>query len=64
MAVKTEQSTTLKPGQRKEDVHNAAKKSECRKQMFDTKWEELVIRKDKLTGKLVGLFACCAGVSV
>jgi len=32
--------------------------------LFDKKWEAFVIKKDKLTGNLVGKLACCAGSPV
>jgi hypothetical protein len=63
MTTKPEQINTLKFCRRKNNISSASKK-ECRAPMFESEWEEFVIKKEPATGRLVALFACCAGATV
>ena len=53
MAAETEKVETLKARFRKNKRRSIEKSEEFYKRMFETRWEVLVVKKDKLTGQLI-----------
>ncbi len=60
MAAKEKRIEKFKADCRTISSPNAGTNAESNKNLFDRQWEVFVIKRDEVTGKLVGRTACCA----
>jgi hypothetical protein len=60
MVAKEKRIEKFKAGCRTMSSNIAGTNAESSKNLFDREWEVFVVKRDELTGKLVGRTACCA----
>jgi hypothetical protein len=60
MAANDKTTGRLKAGCRLEKVCKLECELDSNTDLFSRKWEVFVIKRDKITGNLVGSLACCA----
>lgn len=60
MTAKFNSAEKLKAGCRLEKVYRLERDPNFNGDLFSREWEVFVIKRDEMTGKLVGKLACCA----